>query len=399
VGRIKAELEERVKYFEGKNLLVEAQRIHQRTMFDIEMMKETGYCSGIENYSFHLSDRLPNQKPFCLLDFFPDDFITVIDESHVTIPQLRAMFKADRSRKETLVEHGFRLPSALENRPLTFDEFNKMTSKRTIFVSATPGDYEIELSGVAAEQVVRPTGLLDPEVSIRPLEGQIEDLVCEIRKCAERKERVLATTLTKRSSERLCEYLKELGLKVRYLHSEIDALERSKILCELRKGDFDCLVGINLLREGIDLPEVALVAILDADKEGFLRSERSLIQVAGRAARNSGGKVILYADVITESIKKFVNITKLRRRKQIEHNKRNGISPTTIMKEIREDISVYSVSGAKDKDERAAAIDLESIGQESVEELRKEMLDAASKLEFERAAMLRDVIRKLDEKN
>jgi len=396
VGRIKTELAERVKYFEEKNLLVEAQRIHQRTMFDIEMMHETGYCSGIENYSLHLSDRAPGQRPFCLLDFFPKDFITVIDESHVTIPQIRAMFKADRSRKETLVEHGFRLPSALDNRPLTFDEFSSLTSKRTLFVSATPAEYELRLSGQPVEQVVRPTGLLDPEVSIRPLEGQIEDLVCEIRRCAGKKERVLATTLTKRSSERLCEYLKELGLKVRYLHSEIDALERSKILCELRKGEFDCLVGINLLREGIDLPEVALVAILDADKEGFLRSERSLVQVAGRAARNSQGRVILYADKITDSIRRFVGVAESRRRKQLAYNRKYKIEPRTIAKEIREDISVYSVSGAKDKDRKAEILDMESVGEESIEELRKEMLDAAAKLEFERAALLRDIIAKIE---
>jgi excinuclease ABC subunit B len=396
IGKIKDELNERIKYFEGQKLLVEAQRIHQRTLFDIEMMQETGYCNGIENYSLHLSNRTPGQRPFCLLDFFPKDFITIIDESHVTIPQLRAMFKADRSRKNTLVEHGFRLPSALENRPLRFEEFEALSSKKTIFVSATPGDYEIEASGAPIEQVVRPTGLLDPEVSIRPLEAQIEDLACEIRKSAEKNERVIATTLTKKSSEHLSEYLKELGLKVQYLHSEIDALERSRILCELRKGDFDCLVGINLLREGIDLPEVSLVAILDADKEGFLRSERSLIQVAGRAARNSSGKVILYADKLTDSIKNFVTLTTRRRQKQIENNKKNGIIPTTIVKEIREDISVYSMSGAKDKADKANALDLESIGEDSVEELRKEMLDAASKLEFERAIMLRDAIQKIE---
>ncbi|HRU01973.1 MAG TPA: excinuclease ABC subunit UvrB, partial [Victivallales bacterium] len=335
IEKIKAELEERVKYFESKNLLVEAQRIYQRTMFDIEMMQQTGYCSGIENYSFHLSNRLPGQRPFCLIDFFPEKFITVIDESHVTIPQLMAMYKADRSRKLTLIEHGFRLPSALENRPLTFDEFRELTSNKTIFVSATPGDYEISLSGQPVEQIVRPTGLLDPEPIIRPLKGQIEDLVCEIRKCAEKKQRSLAITLTKKSAERLCDYLRNLNLNVQYIHSEIDALERAKILCELRKGNFDCLVGINLLREGIDLPEVSLVAILDADKEGFLRSERSLIQIAGRAARNINGKVILYADKITESIKNFIKITENRRKKQSTYNKKYSITPRTIKKEIR----------------------------------------------------------------
>lgn len=396
IERIKVELEERVKFFESKNLLVEAQRIYQRTMFDIEMMKETGYCSGIENYSFHLSDRLPGQKPFCLIDFFPEDFITIIDESHVTIPQLKAMFKADRNRKLTLVEHGFRLPSALENRPLTFDEFFSMTSKRTIFVSATPAEYELSLSGEPIELIVRPTGLLDPEPVIKPLEGQVEDLVCEIRKCAERGERSLAVTLTKKSSERLAEYLKQLNLKVQYLHSEIDALERAKILCELRKGDFDCLIGINLLREGIDLPEVALVAILDADKEGFLRSERSLIQIAGRAARNLEGRVILYADKITDSIKNYINITMQRRKQQQAYNKKYSIKPKTIKKEIREDISVYTVSGASEKRKKEKIMDIENIGSESIEELKKEMLFAAEKLEFERAAMLRDLIKKID---
>jgi excinuclease ABC subunit B len=398
IEKIKLELEDRVKYFEGKNLLVEAQRIHQRTMFDIEMMVETGYCSGIENYSFHLSERAPGSRPFCLIDFFPEDFITVIDESHATIPQLRAMFKADRSRKDTLVEHGFRLPSALENRPLTFDEFDKLTSKRVIFMSATPSDYEIELSGEPVKQVLRPTGLLDPVVVVKPLKNQVDDLVCEIRKYAERGERVLVTTLTKKNSERLSEYLNELGLKTRYLHSDLDAIERSRILCELRKGDFDCVVGINLLREGIDLPEVALVAILDADKEGFLRSERSLIQVAGRAARNVNGKVILYADTMTDSIKNLISISERRRTKQQKYNNAHGIKPTTISKKIREDISIYSVSGAEERREKTVRLEKEMIGDETVAELEREMLDAAQKLEFERAAMLRDIIRKIQSK-
>lgn len=389
-GKIIAEMKERVRYFEEKNLLVEAQRIHQRTIYDMEMLKEIGYCSGIENYSLHLSNRIPGSRPFCLIDFFPEDFITVIDESHVTIPQIRAMFKADRSRKQTLVDHGFRLPSALDNRPLTFDEFSSLT-KDTIYVSATPGDYEAQLSGKLVEQVVRPTGLIDPEISIRPLKGQIDDLISEVRKHAERKERVLVTTLTKKSAERLSDYLTEMGMKVKYIHSELDALQRVKVICDLRKGEFDCLVGINLLREGIDLPEVALVAILDADKEGFLRSERSLIQVAGRAARNINGKVILYADKITDSIKKLVTLTNSRRKKQEKYNIDHNIEPKSIVKAIREDISIYSAS------DRTAKLKVKTeetdLSEDIVSELEKEMLAAAEALEFERAAYLRDIIK------
>lgn len=388
-SNILKEMEERVAYFEKQGLLVEAQRLYQRTTYDVEMMKEIGYCSGIENYSRHLSGRAPGSRPHCLIDFFPKDFITIIDESHVTIPQLRAMFQADRTRKHTLVDHGFRLPSALDNRPLTFDEFNEITCP-VIFVSATPSKYEIDLSAGAVEQVVRPTGLLEPEISVRALNGQIDDLINEVHECVKRKERVLVTTMTKKSAERLSDYLHDLGLKVKYIHSELDALQRAKIICELRKGDFDCLVGINLLREGIDLPEVALVAILDADKEGFLRSEKSLIQVAGRAARNINGKVILYAEKITESMSALIKLSNKRRFKQQEFNKEHGIKPKTIVKAIREDIAIYSESPKK----KAETVTDESISEETLmAELEKEMLEAAESLEFERAAYLRDIIK------
>lgn len=396
---IRKEMLERVRHFEKNGLLVEAQRLFQRVNADIEMMREIGYCSGIENYSMHLSNRMPGSRPFCLFDFFPEDFITVVDESHVTIPQVGAMFKADRSRKQTLVEHGFRLPSALDNRPLTFDEFMTLI-KETVFVSATPGNFEIEkCGGETVQQVVRPTGLLDPEIVIRPLEGQIDDVMNEIRKAAEKGERTIVTTLTKKSSERLSDYLSDLGMRVRYLHSEIDALERAKILNELRKGDFDCLVGINLLREGIDLPEVALVAILDADKEGFLRSERSLIQVAGRAARNVNGRVILYADKITDSIKKLVNVTEKRRALQMAYNKKHKITPKTIKKEVRQTIcDIISESLSVAPKGKTSKMDKDSASiEELVRELEKEMYDAADALEFERAADLRDKIRKLSE--
>ncbi|OGV36804.1 MAG: excinuclease ABC subunit B [Lentisphaerae bacterium GWF2_45_14] len=394
---IKKEMLERVRHFEKNGLLVEAQRLFQRVNSDIEMMREIGYCSGIENYSMHLSNRMPGSRPFCLFDFFPEDFITVVDESHVTISQLGAMYKADRSRKQTLVDHGFRLPSALDNRPLMFDEFMSLI-KETIFVSATPGSFELEkCGGEAVQQVVRPTGLLDPEIIIKPLEGQIDDVMNEIRKATARGERTIVTTLTKKSSERLSDYLCDLGMKVRYLHSEIDALERAKILNELRKGDFDCLVGINLLREGIDLPEVALVAILDADKEGFLRSERSLIQVAGRAARNVNGRVILYADRITDSIKKLVDVTEKRRICQTAYNKKHKITPKTIKKEVKQticDIISESLSFAPKAKASAQGTESSSI-EELVRELEKEMYEAADSLEFERAADLRDKIKKI----
>ena len=304
-GAIREEMEQRVRFFEERNLLIEAQRVRERVNCDLEMMNEIGYCSGIENYSMHLSKRKPGMRPYCLFDFFPDDFLTVIDESHVTLPQIQAMYKADRSRKEVLVEHGFRLPSALENRPMRFEEFEALTGD-TVYVSATPGTFELERSGETVELVVRPTGLPDPEIEIRPLEGQLDDVIAEIRDCISRKQRVLVTTLTKKSSERLSDYLSEVGINAAYLHSELDAFERVRVLKKLREGSCDCVIGINLLREGIDLPEVALVAILDADKTGFLRSVRSLVQTAGRAARNAEGRVILYADEKTPAIEELI---------------------------------------------------------------------------------------------
>ncbi len=396
--RITKEMKERVKFFESEGKLVEAQRLYQRVNYDIEMMKEIGYCSGIENYSLHLSDRAPGSRPFCLLDFFPDDFITLIDESHVTVPQIGAMFKADRSRKQTLVDHGFRLPSALDNRPLRFEEFKEMTGD-TIYVSATPGDYEQKLSGKPVELVIRPTGLLDPLVEVRPLEGQIDDVMAEIREASVKKQRVLVTTLTKKSSERLADYLKDLGLKVKYLHSEIDAIERVKILSDLRKGEFDCLIGINLLREGIDLPEVSLVAILDADKEGFLRSSRSLVQVAGRAARNAEGRVILYADKITDSMEYMMNLSARRRKLQESYNKKHDITPRTIIRAMNLELERSESSAFSVAEEHSAygANPNELSMEELIDELEKEMLDAAEKLEFERAASLRDKIKALKE--
>lgn len=421
---ILAEMKERVKELEGQNKLVEAQRLFQRVNYDLEMMREIGYCSGIENYSRHLAGRAPGSRPYCLLDFFQKDFITMIDESHVTIPQVQAMFRADRNRKVTLVEHGFRLPSALDNRPLKFEEFEKLTGD-TVYVSATPADYELQKSGgTVIEQVVRPTGLLDPEVEIRPLGSQVDDVMEEIRKTAALGGRTIVTTLTKKSAERLADYLSELGMRVKYLHSEIDAIERVRILSELRDGAFDCLIGINLLREGIDLPEVRLVAILDADKEGFLRSERSLIQVAGRAARNAEGRVILYADIITDSIKKLLKVTKERRAKQIAYNEAHHITPKTIIKKKRETIeetifgydeskeenktfltvaegraryTAGSGRGKKKAENTKSAPPLSQMDvTEIISELEREMMEAAEALEFERAAELRDKIRKIE---
>ena len=415
-GRIREEMRSRVSWFERKGLLVEAQRLYQRVTYDLEMMKEVGYCSGIENYSMHLANRQPGSRPYCLIDFFPPDKLTVIDESHVTLPQLQAMFKADRNRKQTLCDHGFRLPSALENRPLTFDEFEAL-QKQTVYVSATPGDYEIKKSGgKTVDQVIRPTGLLDPVIEVRPLEGQIDDVMAEIRAAAAKNERVIVTTLTKKNAERLSDYLGDTGLRCSYLHSEMDALERVRVLNKLRDGAFDCLIGINLLREGIDLPQVALVAILDADKEGFLRSARALIQVAGRAARNADGRVILYAERITDSMKALIDLTAAHRQKQQEYNEANHIVPKTIASVKRETIA--DVIGASVKkqavhspEEAVAAIlganeiDLESTGALSpddfnqlVEELEKEMFAAAKDLEFERAADLRDKIRQVRKK-
>jgi excinuclease ABC subunit B len=387
------EMRERVRCFEKNNMLVEAQRIYQRTMYDLEMLKEIGYCSGIENYSRHLAGRQPGTRPYCLLDFFPKDYLLFIDESHVTIPQIRAMYNADRSRKQTLVEHGFRLPSALDNRPLCFDEFNMLTNT-TIYVSATPSDYESGVSSQVVEQVVRPTGLLDPEIEIRPLETQVDDVIGEIKEKAIKNERVLVTTLTKKSSERLADYLLEVGIRAKYIHSEIDALQRIEILAALRNADFDCLIGVNLLREGLDLPEVSLVAILDADKEGFLRSEKSLIQTAGRAARNVNGKVILYADKVTQAIGKLIKFTNERRKKQESYNKKYNITPKTVIKEIRDDFSAYRKTKF---DDSSLEIKTDKEFEELILSLEKEMLEAAEALEFERAALIRDKIKEFKE--
>lgn len=420
---ILAEMKVRVKELENQNKLVEAQRLFQRVNYDMEMMREIGYCSGIENYSRHLAGRAPGSRPYCLLDFFQKDFITMIDESHVTIPQLQAMYRADRSRKETLVEHGFRLPSALDNRPLKFEEFSQITGD-TIYVSATPADYELKLSGnKVVEQIVRPTGLLDPQVEIRPLANQVDDVMEEIRKTSALGARTIVTTLTKKSAERLADYLSDLGMRVKYLHSEIDAIERVRILSELRDGAFDCLIGINLLREGIDLPEVRLVAILDADKEGFLRSERSLIQVAGRAARNAEGRVILYADIITDSIKKLLKVTEDRRSRQIAYNEAHHITPKTIIKKkhqtieetifgydeeeehkpiltVAEGRAKYTAGSGRRKPAAKPQKQEQPLSKaditEIISELEREMMEAAEALEFERAAELRDKIRQIE---
>ncbi len=387
------EMKEQVRKFESEGRLVEAQRLFQRVRYDLEMLREVGFCSGIENYSRHLSGRPPGERPACLLDFFPDDYIMVLDESHVTLPQISAMYKADRSRKETLVEHGFRLPSALDNRPLKFEEFETITGQ-TIFMSATPGPYEVERS-TPVQLVVRPTGLLDPRVEVRPLGNQIDDLIEEIRLSVERKERVLVTALTKKMSEDLAEYLEDLQIRVKYLHSDIDAVERIDILRDLRAGHFDVLVGVNLLREGLDLPEVALVAILDADKEGFLRSERALVQTAGRAARNIDGRVILYADTITPSMKAMMDTTTHRREVQSAYNTANNITPRTVKRAIQESLHVYDAR----KDESDGLMVAESGSEDEIKELisqlEADMFEAADQLEFERAAHIRDQISKL----
>ncbi len=400
VKLIEGELEEQLEYFRSNNKLLEAQRIEQRTKFDVEMLKELGYCSGIENYSRYITGRSEGDRPFTLLDYFPDDFLVIIDESHATAPQIRGMYHGDRSRKKTLVEYGFRLPSALDNRPLYFDEFLSMINK-LVFVSATPGDFELEKSGgVIVEQIIRPTGLIDPEIIVRPIKGQIDDLIDEIRIRTERKERVLVTTLTKRMSEDLSDYLSALNIRVRYLHSEISALERVEILRDLRLAEFDVLVGINLLREGLDLPEVSLVAILDADKEGFLRSERSLMQTAGRAARNVRGTVMFYADKITDSMRKVIDETNRRREIQLDYNKKHNITPKTVYKTVEEILLTTSVADAKAqtdyvKESRTrdytAAMDRE----EMLEQLEKEMDEAARNLAFERAAQIRDEIERI----
>ena len=393
IKHIKAELNERVQEFEQQGRLLEAQRIRMRTEYDMEMLNELGYCSGIENYSRHLSGRPAGARPATLIDFFPDNYITIIDESHVTLPQVRGMFNGDRSRKTTLVEHGFRLPSALDNRPMNFDEFLSVTPNR-IYVSATPGPYELEHGGDPVPQVIRPTGLVDPTYEIRPLADQIDDLMEELKRCSEKKERALVTTLTKRTAEDLSAYLRETGLRVQYLHSEIDALERVHVLRGLRKGDFDVLVGINLLREGLDLPEVALVAILDADKEGFLRSATSLIQTAGRAARHVDGRVLLYADKITDSMKAFMDTTDKRRAVQLAYNAEHGITPQGIEKAIQGELRY------RQEAEEAETMAIRESGEDVdvatiIGELEREMMEAAKALEFERATVLRDQIYEL----
>jgi len=399
IADIEAELEERLQELRAAGKLVEAQRLEQRTRYDIEMLREVGYCNGIENYSRHLSQRPPGSPPWTLIDYFPPDFITFIDESHMTIPQIRGMYNGDRSRKEVLVEYGFRLPSALDNRPLTFEEFNERMNQ-VIYVSATPGPYERRVSQQIVDLVIRPTGLLDPKVEVRPTKGQIEDLVGEIRQRVARGERALVTTLTKRMAEDLAEYLQDLGIRVHYLHSEIDTIERVEILRDLRRGVYDVVVGINLLREGLDLPEVSLVAILDADKEGFLRSESALIQTIGRAARHINGTAILYADRITDSMRRAIEETNRRRRIQEAYNREHGIEPRSIIKEIHdltdrvrvvaEEQAPYGADGDE------TPVDVHMLPREEVEriigELEKRMREAADALEFEKAAALRDQI-------
>lgn len=391
ISGIEAELEQRVAYFESQSKLVEAQRIEQRTKYDIEMMREVGFCSGIENYSRHISGREPGSAPFTLMDYFPDDFLLVVDESHVTIPQVRAMYAGDRSRKESLVEYGFRLPSAFDNRPLCFEEFEERINQ-VIFVSATPAQYEKEHSAQIVEQVIRPTGLLDPEVEVRPVKHQVDDLVKEINKRTQKGERVLVTTLTKRMAEDLTDYLGELDIKVRYMHSDVHTMERMELVRDLRAGVFDVLVGINLLREGLDLPEVSLVAILDADKEGFLRNETSLIQTIGRAARNAEGKVIMYADVITDSMRRAINETNRRRKIQKDYNDEHGITPTTIQKTIHE---VIEATKQVDDDTNNAASTYGGNIADEIALLTESMNEAAKALDFEKAAILRDRIKKL----
>ena len=390
VASIEAELEERLAYFRSNGKLLEAQRLEMRTRNDLEMLREFGYCNGIENYSRHLTGRAPGQTPFCLLDFFPEDWMVFVDESHVTLPQVQGMYHGDRSRKEILVEFGFRLPSALDNRPLTFDEFDKHV-KQIVYVSATPGSYEMKHSTQTVEQIIRPTGLVDPKVVVRPTKGQVDDLMEEIRRRAEARERVLVTTLTKKMAEDLTDYLIEMDVRAKYLHSEIETLERIAILRDLRLGNFDCLVGINLLREGLDLPEVSLVAILDADKEGYLRSETSLIQTIGRAARNVSGTVLMYADNITHSMERAINETERRREKQLAYNAEHGIDPQSIRKEVR-DILADATASAEQKGKGSKA--LREVPRDvlvaTIHQLEKEMKDAASRLEFEKAAALRD---------
>ncbi|MDB3086463.1 excinuclease ABC subunit B [Clostridioides difficile] len=396
IVEIEDELQEQIKFFKENDRLLEAQRIEQRTKYDIEMLKEIGFCQGIENYSRHITGREEGEKPYTLMDFFPDDYLIIVDEAHVTIPQVRGMYAGDRSRKTSLIENGFRLPSALDNRPLNFQEFEGNINQM-LFVSATPGPYEIQHSETIAEQIIRPTGLLDPIVEVRPINNQIDNLVGEITKTIEKNERVLITTLTKKMSEDLTNYLKEIGIKVKYLHSDIVTLERTEIIRDLRLGKFDVLVGINLLREGLDIPEVSLIAILDADKEGFLRSETALIQTIGRAARNENGRVIMYADRITDSMQNAIDETKRRRDIQNLYNEEHNITPKTIQKSIRDSIEatkvaeeevVYGISDTDDKDET----------RDNIEKLKSEMMEAAQNLQFERAAELRDKVKQLEEK-
>ena len=390
--RIEQELDERLKFFASKGKLLEAQRLRERTEYDIEMMRELGYCNGIENYSRPLTGRAPGTAGECLIDYFPDDFLTIIDESHVSVPQIRAMYNGDQARKTKLVDYGFRLPSAKDNRPLTFDEFNAKV-KQIVYCSATPGEYEYEQAKTVAEQVIRPTGLLDPEIEIRPLKNQIDDLIAEIQKVVEQKDRVFVTTLTKRSAEDLSQYLHEAGIRVEYLHSDIDAIERVAILQRLRKGEFDVLVGINLLREGLDLPEVALVAILDADKEGFLRSTTSLVQTAGRTARHEKGRVILYADHQTDAIRDLLRITKGHREKQIKYNEEHHITPHSVKRAINESAYVFKSKAKVEGEQRIDSSSVSSLtSSDLIAELTKDMLEAADNLEFERAAYLRDII-------
>jgi excinuclease ABC subunit B len=391
IASIKQELDERVDLFESTGKLLEAQRIRMRTNYDLEMLQEMGFCSGIENYSLHLSGRKAGDRPFCLIDFFPKDFLLFIDESHATVPQIGGMFNGDKARKQTLVDFGFRLPSALDNRPQSFAEFTQVTGQ-TLYVSATPAKYEMEKSAVVAEQVIRPTGLLDPEITIRPTKGQVENLIAEARRAVEQGERVLVTTLTKRLSEDLTAFMREAKIRVEYLHSDIDAIERVEILRNLRLGNFDVLIGINLLREGLDLPEVALVAILDADKEGFLRSQTSLIQTAGRAARHEKGRVIFYADNITDSIKVTMEITTRRREKQLAYNQAHGITPRSVKRSAQASLHTYT---GKDEEETVVAETSPDEVAAVIAELQDEMTEAASNLEFERAALLRDQIASL----
>jgi len=401
VESIRDELRERINELKGQMKLLEAQRIEQRTLFDIEMLQEMGYCPGIENYSRHITGRLPGEPPYTLIDYFPDDYLLFLDESHITVPQLGAMYHGDMSRKKSLVEYGFRLPSAIDNRPLRFEEFEKRAGQ-AVYVSATPGDYEMKKAGKnVAEQIIRPTGLMDPEIEVRPAGAQVDDLLSEIRKRVKKGERVLVTTLTKRMAEDLTQYYSELGVRVKYLHSDVETLERVEIIKELRKGSFDVLVGINLLREGLDIPEVSLVAILDADKEGFLRSERSLIQTCGRAARNVNGRVILYADSVTRSMKGAIDETQRRRKIQSEYNRENNITPETIRSRIKDVLSsiyesdYYTVPVAAEKEEcYVPPHELPAL----IKSLKKEMEKASKKMDFEKAAELRDRVRELEER-